>query len=130
MAWHVDDRDDAGIDSAHGVAFGAHWTFDQRWIPFVKLGWSDGNAPIYNESATVGLIRQFQARSDWAGIAVNWGDPPDDSLREQTTIEAFWRFQFAQNLAITPSLQLLIDPALNLEDDEIWVFGLRLRLTF
>jgi len=35
----------------------------------------------------------------------------------------------AQNLAITPSVQLQQDPALNDEDDRITIFGLRLRLT-
>ena len=37
--------------------------------------------------------------------------------------------QFAQNLAIAPSLQLLIDPALNPMEDRIWLFGLRMRLS-
>jgi porin len=127
--WHVDERDDASIDSAHGLALGGVWTFDDRWKIFLKLGLSDGGAPIYNKSATVGLIRDFLVRSDSFGIAVNWGEPPDNTLREQTTVEAFWRFQFAPNLAIMPSLQLLLDPALNPADDEVWVFGLRFRLT-
>ena len=91
---------------------------------------SDAAAPIYNDSFSLGLIHKFLYRSDLVGIAANWGSPPDDSLRDQTTIEAFWRFQFSQGLAITPSVQLLIDPALNPVDDEIWVFGLRIRLSF
>jgi hypothetical protein len=33
-------------------------------------------------------------------------------------------------LAITPSLQLLIDPALNPLADEVLVFGVRMRLAF
>jgi porin len=130
LAWHVDEREDLDIEESHGVAFAANWTFDQRWMPFARLGFSDGAAPIYNESASLGLIRKFVYRSDLAGIAVNWGDPPADALREQTTVETFWRIQFAQNLAITPSIQFLKNPALNLEEDEIWVLGLRTRLTF
>ena len=63
------------------------------------------------------------------GVAIDHGDLPDDALGSQTTIEGFWRFQFAQNLAITPSVQLLLDPALNPVDDKVWVYGLRVRLT-
>jgi len=129
-AWHVDDRDDAGIDSAQGVTLAANWTFDETWMTFARAGFSDGDAPIYDTSATLGFIWRFQRRSDLAGIGINWGDPPDDSLSRQTTSEAFWRFQFAQNFTITPSVQLLLDPALNDEDDQVWVYGLRMRLTF
>ena len=43
--------------------------------------------------------------------------------------EFFYRVQFAQNLAITPSLQLLKDPALNPVHDTVWVWGIRFRLT-
>ena len=130
VGWHVDAREDAGTDSAQGVALAANWTFNNTWMPFARLGWSEGSTPIYNRSATIGLGYKFQYRSDVAGIGINWGDPPDDSLNEQTTVEAFWNFQFAQNLAFTPSVQLLLDPALNPEEDEILITGLRARLTF
>jgi porin len=42
----------------------------------------------------------------------------------------FYRVQLAQNLAITPGIQLLQDPALNDEHDQITIVGLRVRLTF
>jgi hypothetical protein len=127
LAWHVDDREDAGIESAHGISLAANWTFDDRWMPYARLGFSKGSAPIYNESVTVGLIRKFLYRSDVIGLSVNHGSPPDESLRDQTSIEAFWRFQFSQGFAITPSVQLLLDPALNPDEDTIWVWGLRFR---
>ena len=130
VAWHVDEREDAGIDSAQGIAFATNWTFNGEWMPIFRAGWSDGSAPIYNGSVTAGILKKFKFRSDVAGLGVNWGDPPSDALREQTTIEAFWNFQFAQNFAITPSFQLLLDPALNEEDDQVWVTSLRARLTF
>ena len=130
MAWHVDSRDDLGIPSSKGITLAANWTFDDRWMPFARLGFSDGDAPIYNESLTLGLIRKFLYRSDLVGVAMNWGSPPDSSLSNQTTIDAIWRFQFSQNFAITPSLPLLLDPALNPEDDQIWIWGLRARFTF
>jgi porin len=130
MAWHVDEREDLGIDSAHGITFAANWTFDDRWMPFARLGFSKGSAPIYNESVTLGVIRKFMYRSDLVGLAANHGSPPDSSLDDQTSVEAFWRFQFSENLAITPSVQLIIDPALNPVDDKVWVWGARFRMTF
>jgi len=128
--WHVDPRDEVDTDSAQGIALAANWTFAGKWMPFARAGWSEGTTPIYNRSATLGMIRKFQFRSDVAGVGINWGDPPDDSLPNQTTVEAFWNFQFAQNLAFTPSVQLLIDPALNPQANQVWITGLRVRLTF
>ena len=118
------------MPSAHGIAIGANKTSaDQRWMGFIRAGWSDGVAPIYNETYTLGVLRKFRRNADLLGLAINWGDPPDDSLRSQTTGELFYRLQFAQNFAITPSIQLLKNPALNPVEDTVWVWSLRFRLT-
>jgi len=81
-----------------------------------------------NKTATVGFIQRFHRR-DLMGLGFNWGDPSNKALRDQYSTELFYRFQFSQNFAITPSVQLLIDPALNPTEDKIWVFGLRARLS-
>ena len=129
VAWHVDEREKAGIDSAHGIMLGANrTTADQRWMGFLRAGWSKGSAPIYNETYTAGFIRKFRRNSDLLGLAVNWGDPPSAELASQVTGEFFYRLQFSQALAITPSVQLLKDPALNPEEDTVWVWGIRFRL--
>lgn len=130
VAWHVDERDDAGVPSARGFTIGANRTSaDLRWMGFLRAGWSDGSAPIYNETYTVGVLRKFRRNADLLGLAINWGDPPGSSLSSQTTGELFYRVQFSQNLAITPSLQLLKDPALNDQHNQVWVYSLRIRLT-
>lgn len=129
LTWHVDGSEDLGTESAKGMALAANWTFDDKWMPFLRAGWSEGSTPIYNKSATVGLQRTFAYRSDTAGIGFNWGELPGD-LGEQITMEGFWNIQFAQNLAITPSVQYLGDPALNPTDDSVWIASLRMRLTF
>ena len=76
------------------------------------------------------MIHYFTSRSDKLGLAINWGEPPEDSgLNEQWTMELFYRLQFSQNLAVTPSLQYISDPALNPAEDSLTIFGLRLCLT-
>ncbi|MDJ0780035.1 MAG: hypothetical protein QNJ85_19365 [Gammaproteobacteria bacterium] len=131
--WQVDTREDDGIDEADGVTLGANWTWDQTWMLFTKIGSSDADAPndpqIAENSVTIGGIYYFANRSDLVGIAYNESELAADGLDDQTTLEAFYRFQLAQNLALTPSIQVLGDPALNPEEDEITVFSLRLRLT-
>ena len=51
-------------------------------------------------------------------------------LKDQYAAEAYFRWQLADEIAITPSAQLLIDPALNPDEDTVWVFGVRARLAF
>jgi porin len=133
FAWHVDERDKDELDDAHGIAIGTNWTWDKTWMLFGKAGWSDADAvndpQIYKESYTVGSMYYFANRSDLAGVAVNWGKLAAPGLGSQTTTEMFYRLQLAQNLAITPSLQLLQDPALNAQDDSILIMGVRVRLS-
>jgi len=126
--WHVDEREEAGVPESQGVALGVNWTFNKKWMPFVRAGLSDGEAPLMNRTATVGLIHRVH-RSDLLGIGFNWGDPSKDSLNDQCSSELFYRFQFSQNFAVTPMLQWLVDPALNPDEDQIWIAGLRMRFS-
>jgi len=126
--WHVDEREDAKVPSSRGIAFGANWTFKEKFIPFFRAGWSEGDAPLMNKTATIGLIHRFH-NSDLIGLGFNWGDPSNSALRDQYWNELFYRFQFSQNLALTPSVELLIDPALHPDEDQIWAVSLRVRLS-
>jgi len=126
--WHVDEREDAGIPEGEGITIGANWSVVEDWMIFGRAGWSDGAAPLMNTTATLGLMKRFYKR-DLLGLGFNWGDPSSEGLSDQYSTELFYRFQFAENLAVTPSLQWLVDPANNTEEDQIWVAGLRLRLT-
>ena len=128
LVWDVDEREDAGVPEANGVSIAMNWTWNNEWMPFARIGFSDGDAPIYNDSVTVGLIKKYLYRSDLYGFSFTWGESPVDTLPDQKKLEAFWRFQFSETLAITPSIQYLKDPALNPDEDSVWIFGLRTRL--
>jgi porin len=126
--WHVDEREKKGIPESDGIAIGANWLINKEWLPFARFGWSDGLAPEMQKTITLGLGHFFSIRTDVIGLAVNWSDPSDETLREQYSTELFYRFQYTHNLAITPSVQWLVDPALNPNEDNIWIFSLRVRM--
>ena len=50
--------------------------------------------------------------------------------RDQYTVEAYYRVELAEHLTVTPDIQLIKDPALDTDEDFIWVAGLRARLAF
>ncbi len=131
--WDVDERKKDAVDDANGFSLGANWTWDNTWMLFARAGLSDSDSPndpqIYEESYTIGGIYYFSKRSDLLGFAVNWGELAAEGLGDQTTYELFYRYQLAQNLALTPSIQLIRDPALNNEENTVKVFGLRVRVT-
>jgi len=130
MVWHADDREEAAVEESDGVVVGANWTYNEKTMLFLRAGWSDGSAPLYQDSVTGGLLYYIPARSDLAGFALNWGEPVDETLNDQVSGELFYRLQLAQNLAITPSIQFVKDPALNSDEDLTTLFGLRIRFTF
>jgi len=127
--WHVDERETKGIPESDGITLGGIWYSGKNWMPFARLGWSDGLASLMQKTITVGIAHLFNSRSDVIGLGVNWGDPGEDTLREQYTTELFYKFQLSQNFAITPSAQWLINPALNPNEDSLWIFGLRMRMS-
>ena len=127
--WDADERVDAGVPQSDGFTLSANWTFNQKLMLFTKYGSSNGAAPLYNKSFTAGLIYYITKRTDLFGLAMNWGEPVG-SNKDQVTTEMFYRLQLAQNLAITPSVQLVSDPAANPDEDEILFAGVRVRFSF
>ena len=72
------------------------------------------------------------------GLGVNWGRPHRSgsgtatatATEDQYTVEAYYRVQLFDRLAITPDLQVIKNPAANPDADLIWIAGLRARLAF
>ena len=126
--WYADERKDALVEDGWGLAFSATKFINDNWMPFLRVGYSDGGGALLEASVSAGIGYYMSDSRDLLGFGVNWGKPPESGLDDQYTAEIFYRLQLAQNLAITPDLQLIIDPALNPDENTIWVFGLRARL--
>ena len=128
--WYADERRQAQVPDGWGLAFSATKFIGDKWMPFLRAGWSNDGGALLEASVGAGIGYYMSESPDLIGFGVNWGKPPESGLDDQYTAELFYRLQLAQNLAVTPDVQLIIDPALNPDEDVIWVFGLRGRLTF
>ncbi len=100
-----------------------------QWLPFFRFGYSHGDAALMQTTFSTGIGLQRENK-DVAGVGLSWGAPADGTLRDQFTSEFFYRFQLTQFLAITPDIQLIVDPALNPNTDVLALFGVRLRAAF
>ena len=116
--WHADSRD-AGQQSGKGASFSANWLIDDTWMPFVRVGVSDGEAAIMGSQISTGLTYRFGQYRSELGVAVSFQEPANESLEQQTTFETYFRWQITPHLALTPSLQILRNPALNPERSTI-----------
>ncbi|MEM8669366.1 MAG: carbohydrate porin [Planctomycetota bacterium] len=127
--WHTDAREAAGTPEGWGVAFTAQKFYRDKWLPFFRFGYSDGDAALMQTTFATGLGLRRE-NNDVAGIGFNFGKPADGTLRDQFTSECFYRFQLTQYLAVSPDIQLIVDPALDPSEDVLALFGLRLRAAF
>jgi porin len=129
-AWQVDEREKASVPKGHGLTFSATKFINDKWLPFLRAGYADGDASLLQATVSTGIGCYMEQSSDLLGVGVNWGKPSANDLDDQYTGEVFYRLQVAQNLAITPDIQLIINPALNPDENALVVFGLRARMTF
>lgn len=130
--WHVDDSPDAGAIEGWGAAFSHIRHIDDHWMPFIRGGYAEDGGSLLEKSVSVGFLYQDKPGADLLGAGLNWGEPNESSfgpeLDDQWTIEVFYRIPVTQQIAITPSIEYLNAPALNADEDDTWVAGLRVRL--
>jgi porin len=131
--WHKDERDEFDKPDGRGVNLSFARYVDERWMPFLRAGWSDDGDSLLERSVSTGLGFQLRDRKDLIGFGLNWGEPnpnqgaPDE---DQYSAELFYRLMVGKRLQITADLQYLKDPAANLAEDSIWILGTRGRLAF
>jgi porin len=121
--WHSEGR-------GKGVGLTGSYTFaEQRLGVFARLGWASEDASTAYEKYAAAGVTKSVFRDSMIGLGISWGQPHDNNV-DQVATEVFYRWQLSQHLALTPSIQVLFDPALNQEDDVVTVLGLRARVTF
>ena len=128
--WHVDERVNGTPDGWGINASWQQWIAD-KWLPFVRGGYTEDSGSLLEKSLTAGIGYQPVPMRGVIGLGFNWGKPNQTSFAgadDQYTTELFWRYQLTKELAVTPSIQYIKDPALNEEEDSLWVLGIRARI--
>lgn len=97
-----------------------------RWLLFLRVGWSDGGGALVDRTVTSGFGYQINDRDSCLGIGLNWGRAPDVD-RDQHMLESYFRAHILPGLRVVPSFQYVVDPANDPELANLWLLGLRLR---
>ena len=136
--WHKDEREDSdGQGKPKPSGWGANLSFarfvDDRWMPFLRGGYSEDGDSLLSKSVSTGVGYRLRENRDLLGFGLNWGKPnknQDAGDDPQYTGELFYRLMVGKRLNLTADLQYLRNPAANPDADSIWVFGARGRLAF
>ncbi|MGB5736428.1 MAG: carbohydrate porin [Thiohalocapsa sp.] len=136
--WQADERSDAGVPDGWGAQCSFSRRLRERWLPFLRVGYANGSGAALDRSVSTGFAYNAPGRDTVFGLGVNWGRPNQSgsgtatatATEDQYTVEAYYRVQLFDRLAITPDLQLIKNPAANPDADLIWIAGLRARLAF
>jgi porin len=128
--WHVDERANGTPD---GWGINGSWQrwIDDKWLPFIRGGYTKDSGSLLERSISVGIGYQPVPMRGVIGFGFNWGQPNETSfgdVDDQYTTELFWRYQLTTELAVTPTIQYIRDPALNPNESSLWAFGLRARI--
>lgn len=128
--WQQDARTEARVPEDWGVSASINWVFNNTWSPFLRAGWAEGGAAVYETSVSAG-IGYLTRQQDLLGIGLNWSRPGGSAdLNAQWTLEAFYKYQLSQTLALTLDTQFVIDPCMNSDEDTINITSLRFRGAF
>ncbi|WP_428671958.1 carbohydrate porin [Roseibium sp.] len=132
--WQIDARSKAGTQDGYGVSFSATKGINDKWLPFVRGGWSHDGGSLYQAALSVGFGYQRLPGRDLLGVGLNWSRPNKNTfgtkLDDQITLEVFQRLQVTEGLQVTPSIQVIKNPALNPQEEVVSLFGMRARLAF
>jgi porin len=124
--WHADESLAQGTDKGQGVNFSASKMLGP-WLPFVRGGFSEDAGALSESSISTGFAYYGLGReTNNLGVAVNWADV-EDADDDQITFEGFYFMKLGGFLEITPDIQLIMNPALNPNEDQITIYGLRVR---
>jgi porin len=132
--WHNDKREAAATPSGWGANLSFSRSWKEHWIPFLRFGYAKDAGTLLERSVVTGLAYQTVPGGNQLGLAYNYGVPNENTwgpgLDKQHTLEAFYRIQLWKEIAITPDIQYIRNPALNPAEKDLWVFGIRARFAF
>ncbi|MGB6367005.1 MAG: carbohydrate porin, partial [Thermoanaerobaculia bacterium] len=129
--WVQDELEEKGTERSRGLALSVAPKVFDKFLPFLRVGYSDGDAALMRWIYALGVGVQLRDANDLFGIATSWGAPVEPDTDAQMTSEVFYRLQMTDQLQVTPALQVTHNPSFNDLKSTIYVGSvLRMRLAF
>jgi porin len=125
---HISGKDGFGVGLNFDQELGLDWL-----VAFFRFGIGDGDVTPVRRLVSGGLAleRPFGRKDDEIGVGVAWSDPSSgNGARDETLVELYYRIELSPSIALTPDVQLVLDPAGSDDGDTVVVGGIRVQLRF
>jgi porin len=124
--------------ASRGWSVNAVQNLSDTWAVFARVNGANGFVTPIKSSYALGLAMNNpmqRASTDQIALAVGLSDaagPPINppTARNEKVIEAYWTWTYSGGLLLTPSMQLIVDPALDPTKRNVSVFALRATFMF
>ncbi|GLS89760.1 hypothetical protein GCM10007916_08270 [Psychromonas marina] len=142
-AWHLDatTQEDGtsyrhGTKDSKGLNFSASYFATPQIMPFIRGGFSKGDASLTKASVSAGLgYFGLGSAKNNLGVAVNWSQANNKHVdfgglfkdENQYIMELYYNIALGKYFNITPDIQYIKNPSLNFTEDSTWLLGLRLN---
>ena len=131
-AWYMPSRELNG--QPHDTGFSLtleQYLADKLWV-YARYGYAhEGLTGVQSAwQAAFAVDGLLGSPENVTAIGIGYAEPANDNLREETSIDAFHRFQLTERTQFSLGAQLYINPANDPDSDTVGVFSARLRIDF
>ena len=132
--WHSDEltpEDDTWFltSSSSGWSVQGTWVFEDKYIPVVTFGMSDGEGGNVLSNINLSMMHGWFFKShDLLGIGLNYTQSSIND-EDQYLTEIFYRYTVSRTIAVTPVFKTVLNPALNPDEDLLFYYGIRSRIS-
>lgn len=124
--------------ASRGWSVNAVQNLSDTWTVFARANGANGFVTPIKSAYALGVAMSdplLRASTDQIALAVglsNTASSPSNppGARNEKAIEAYWTWTFFGGLLLTPSVQVIFDPALNPTKNNVSVLSLRATFTF
>ncbi len=133
LYWHSDGSEFQEALPGWGLNFSGTWFIQDKYMPFLRGGYAVDGGSLLQKSVNAGFGWYQASNSHLLGAAIGWGEVNEstwgEDLDDQISMEVFYRLQLSSHFALTPTLQFVVNPALNPDAGSIFMWGFRGRLS-
>jgi porin len=124
--------------ASRGWSVNAVQNLNDTWAVFARANGASGYVTPIKNAGALGVAMNNplkRAATDQIALAVGLSDaagPPTNppNAHNEKAIEAYWTWTFFGGLLLTPSVQVIFDPALNPAKNSVSVLSMRATFTF